>query len=121
MNQLPVSPILLVPIGIIALVMAGLLAIGKVPLGYNLRNLVVRWWMTLLTGIAFALVIGLLTVMLAFVNGMADLTAGSGHADNVIVLSDGSNDEAFSTLVFSDATDVDFEPGVALPVRVSST
>jgi ABC-type lipoprotein release transport system permease subunit len=68
--------------------------------------------MTLLTGIAFALVIGLLTVMLAFVNGMADLTAGSGHADNVIVLSDGSNDEAFSTLVFSDASDIDYEPGI---------
>jgi ABC-type lipoprotein release transport system permease subunit len=92
--------------------MVGLLAIGKVPLAYNFRNLVVRWWMTLLTGIAFALVIFILTAMLAFVNGMADLTAGSGHADNVIVLSDGSNDEAFSTLVFSDATDIDFEPGI---------
>jgi cell division protein FtsX len=92
--------------------MVGLLAIGKVPLGYNLRNLVVRWWMTLLTGAALALVIGLLTVMLAFVNGMAELTAGSGHADNVIVLSDGSNDEAFSTLVFSDASDIDYEPGI---------
>jgi putative ABC transport system permease protein len=112
MNQLPVSPILLVPIGVVILVLAALLVIGKVPLGYNLRNLVVRWWMTLLTAVAFALVIGLLTVMLAFVNGMAELTAGSGHPDNVIVMSDGSNDEAFSTLVFSDAGDVDFEPGI---------
>ncbi len=112
MNQLPVSPILLIPIAVTALVVAALLLVGKVPLGYNLRNLVVRWWMTLLTAVAFVLVIGLLTVMLAFVNGMAELTAGSGHADNVIVLSDGSNDEAFSTLVFSDASDVDFEPGI---------
>jgi hypothetical protein len=112
MNQLPVSPVLLIPVGITVLVVAGLLVLGKVPLGYNLRNLVVRWWMTLLTAVAFALVIGLLTVMLAFVNGMAELTAGSGHADNVIVLSDGSNDEAFSTLIFSDAGDVDYEPGI---------
>jgi ABC-type lipoprotein release transport system permease subunit len=112
MNQLPLSPVLLVLIGITFLVLVGLLAIGKVPLGYNLRNVLVRWRMTLLTGLAVALVIFILTAMLAFVNGMADLTVGSGHADNVIVLSDGSNDEAFSTLVFSDATDVDFEPGI---------
>jgi ABC-type lipoprotein release transport system permease subunit len=112
MDHLPVSAILLIPIAVTVLNMAALLAIGKVPLGYNLRNLVVRWSMSLSTAVAFALVIGLLTVMLAFVNGMAELTAGSGHADNVIALSDGSNDEAFSTLVFSDASDVDFEPGV---------
>ena len=60
MNQLPVSPILLVPIAVTVLVVGALMVIGKVPLGYNLRNLVVRWWMTLLTAVAFAFVIGLL-------------------------------------------------------------
>ena len=50
MNQLPLSPRLLVP-SLLALVFVGaLLAIGKVPFSYNVRNLRVRWRMSLLTG-----------------------------------------------------------------------
>ena len=63
-----------------------LLAVGKIPFSYNVRNLVVRWRMTLMTALAFTLVIGLLTFMLAFVNGMRKLTEGSGHPENVVVL-----------------------------------
>src|SRR5262245_55269803 len=74
------------------------LFMGRVPLGYNIRNLIVRWRVTLLTALAFTLVIGLLTVMMAFVNGMYRLTESSGQPGNVIVLSDGATDELFSNL-----------------------
>lgn len=75
-----------------------LAAIGKVPLRYNVRNLIVRWRITVLTALAFTVVVGLLTALLAFVNGMNDLTDNSGVPGNVIVLSDGATDELFSTL-----------------------
>ncbi len=84
----------------------------RVPFGYNLRNLVVRWPTTLLTGLAFTLVVGLFTVMLAFVNGMNRLTENSGQAANVMVLSDGAIDEAFSSLGFGDITTIDHWPTV---------
>ncbi len=96
------------------LVLIGLLMLlGKVPVRYNLRNLQVRWPTTALTALAFVLVIALMTVMLAFVNGMYKLTQGSGRPDNVIVLSEGSTDESFSNLGFSDVGDIELQPGVA--------
>src|SRR5262249_38387360 len=70
----------------------------------------VRWPTTLLTALAFTLVIALLTVMLAFVNGMYRLTAGSGHPGNVIVLSDGATDELFSNMAYDDRGDVERHP-----------
>lgn len=87
------------------LVLIGLQAFGvvsRVPLGYNLRNLLVRWRITLLTTLAFTLVVGLMTVMLAFVNGMYALSKSSAVPGNVMVLADGSLDEAFSDIGFGD-------------------
>jgi len=49
------------------------------PFSYNYRNLIVRWKTTLMTALAFTLVVSLMTVMLAFVNGMFALTKGSGQ------------------------------------------
>jgi putative ABC transport system permease protein len=74
----------------------------RIPLSYNLRNLIVRWRTTLLTMLAFTLVVGLMTVMLAFVNGMYALSQGSSVVGNVVVLADGSIDEAFSDLGYGD-------------------
>lgn len=85
---------------VIGLQLAGILPM--VPLRYNFRNLVVRWRTTLLTGLAFTLVVGLMTVMLAFVNGMYALTRGSAIPGNVIVLADGATDEVFSDLGYGD-------------------
>lgn len=76
------------------------LPIRKVPLRYNLRNLQHRWLTTLVTAFAFTFVTLLLTVMLAFVAGMQRLTEGTGHPGNVMVLSDGATDEAFSNLPY---------------------
>jgi cell division protein FtsX len=113
MTRFPVSPVLIVPV-LVILAMLGVLAMaGKVPLKYNCRNLLVRWRMTLLTGLAFTVVIALLTYLLAMVNGMAQLTEDSGHPANVIVMSDGATDESYSNLSFPDSSDIDYEPGIA--------
>ena len=79
-----------------------LLLIGRVPLAYNLRNLIVRWRIAGLTALAFTVVVALLVALLAFVNGMYRLNEGTGIPGNVFVLSDGATDELFSNLGFGD-------------------
>lgn len=109
-----------------AIDLAILLMIGRVPLAYNIRNLFVRWWITLLTAVAFLAVVGLLTALLAFVNGMYALTAESGQPGNLIVLSDGATDELFSNLGSTDVAQIERETAtldadgrpLANPIRV---
>jgi putative ABC transport system permease protein len=96
----------ILPIVIAAIFLYALVVLAGIPIRYNIRNLIVRWPTALLTGLAFTSVIALLTVMLAFVKGMYDLTEASGHDDNVIILSDGATDEAFSNLGFGDVGDI---------------
>src|SRR5262245_10283603 len=86
-----------------------LFAIGKVPLQYNYRNLIVRWKITLLTGATFTLVVGLLTGMFAYINGLNEVTVSSGIPGNVFVLSDGANDEVCSNLGHGDIARVELE------------
>lgn len=106
------SPILLGVFGFVVVSILTLVLIGKVPLSYNLLNLRVRWVTTLMTALAFTLVIGLQTVMLAFVNGMYAMTDSTGQPGNVLILSEGSTDEIFSNLGFADATDLETQEGV---------
>ena len=84
-----------------------LLFIGKVPLAYNVRNVLVRWKTNAMTAVAFVFVIGLLTFLLAFVNGMNNLTEDSGVPGNVFVLSDGATDELFSNLGYGELDNVE--------------
>ena len=110
--KLPVSPKLLLPLlGMLGLMLLFWLT-GKVPVSYNIRNLMVRWKTAIMTALAFVLVVSLMTVMLAFVTGMVRLTEQSGQPGNVIVLSDGATDESFSNLGFSDTGDIERQPGV---------
>lgn len=83
-----------------------LLLIGRVPIAYNLRNLVVRWRIAGLTAVAFTVVVGLLVALLAFVNGMYQLNESTGVPGNVFVLSDGATDELFSNLGYGDVDNV---------------
>src|SRR5262249_43188755 len=89
----------------IAGVLTALVAVGytmapvtRVPLSYNYRSLTVRWITALITAGAFAVVVFLLTTMLAFVQGLSRLTEGSGQPGNVVALSDGATDEVMSNL-----------------------
>jgi len=112
MDTPTISPSLLGPLGFFVLLLIALAIFGKVPLTYNVRNLIVRWRITLLTALAFTLVVALMTVMLAFVNGMYRLTAGSGQPGNVMVMADGATDELFSDLGYRDTSDIERHPNV---------
>jgi putative ABC transport system permease protein len=90
-----------------AVLLLVLLTIGKIPLGYNLRNLTVRWKTTLMTALAFTAVIALLIVMMAFVNGMKKLTEQTGQPGNVLILADGATDETFSNLASGDLGEIE--------------
>lgn len=93
-------------------IVAGLIVGVKIPMSYLVRNLTVRWRTTLMTALAFVLVISLLTVMMAFVNGMYRLTQASGQPGNVMVLADGATDESFSNLVAPDMADLENQSGI---------
>jgi len=86
-----------------------LFGIGKVPLSYNFRNLRVRWITTLMTCIAFTVVVFLLILMSSFVDSVNRLTSNSGIPGNVFVLSEGSTDELFSTLGYGDTGKLELE------------
>jgi ABC-type antimicrobial peptide transport system permease subunit len=113
MTRFVVSPVLIVPFLAIMAVLGVLAVAGRVPIKYNLRNLLVRWRMTVLTGLAFVVVVALLTYLLAMVNGMSQLTEDTGHPANVIVMSDGATDESYSYLSIADSSHIDHEPGIA--------
>lgn len=108
-----VSPFLFVPLVAALGAVASFVVLARIPLRYNIRNLLVRWRTTALTGLAFTLVTALLTVMMSFVNGMYQLTENSGQPRNVIILSEGVTEETFSNLAFSDASDIRNQPGIA--------
>lgn len=87
--------------------LALLLLIGRVPLAYNFRYLWVRKRDTALTALAFTVVVALVVVLLAFVNGMYKLNESTGIPGNVMVLSDGATDELFSNLGYGDVGNVE--------------
>src|SRR5262245_66665769 len=113
----PILPARFAVAAIVAVVLAVLLISARVPLRYNLRNLLVRWRTTFLTTLVFAMVVGLLTVMLAFVNSIYQVAAESGRPWNVIVLSDGATDEIYSSLDYSGARNIELHPTVLRDVR----
>ena len=84
-----------------------LMLIGKVPLAYNFRYLWVRKRDTALTALAFTVVVALVVVLLAFVNGMYKLNESTGIPGNVMVLADGATDELFSNLGYGDIGNVE--------------
>jgi hypothetical protein len=103
---------LLILLGISIGLVLVLLLINRVPLSYTLRNLTLRWRTTLMTALAFTLVVGLMVVMLAFTTGMQRMTEGSGQPGNVIILAEGAIDEAFSNLNVGDLGEIENLPDV---------
>jgi hypothetical protein len=92
---------------VVAVLLQAVGIVRRVPLEYNVRNLAVRWRTTLLTCLAFTLVVGVVLVLLAFVNGLYALTQASSNPGNLMVLADGATDEVFSDLGYGDITQLE--------------
>jgi putative ABC transport system permease protein len=66
------------------------------PITYNIRNLRVRWQVTLLAVFGIALVVSVLTVLMAMSEGFATALRSTGRTDNAIVVQRGSGSELSS-------------------------
>ncbi len=70
------------------------------PLAYNVRNVRVRWRLTLLAVGGIALVVAVVAVLMAMSQGFAAAMRGTGRPDNAMVVGRGTNSEAMSTVNF---------------------
>ena len=66
------------------------------PLSYNVRNLRVRWQVTLLAVMGIALVVAALAVLMAMSEGFAVALRSTGRKDNAIIVQRGSASELTS-------------------------
>lgn len=66
------------------------------PISYNVRNVIVRWKVTLLALAGISLVVAVLIALTAMANGFSRALAVTGSADNAIVTQRGSSGELAS-------------------------
>ena len=85
----------------------------RIPLTYNLRNLMVRRTTTVMTALGMALTVVVLLAALALVDGLRAAFRSSGDARNVLVLRKGSSSELSSAISQETYRDMLYTPGVA--------
>jgi putative ABC transport system permease protein len=85
----------------------------KLPISYNLRNLVVRKTTTIMTALGIALTVAVLVADLALVNGLRAAFQASGNPLHILVLRKGSNSEVSSAVPRQVYQDLRFNPGIA--------
>ena len=83
------------------------------PIAYNVRNLLVRWRVTLLAIGGIALVVMVLVVLLAMANGFLKTLSATGGADNAIVVQRGSGSELTSFFSREDRNLIEADPRIA--------
>jgi putative ABC transport system permease protein len=83
------------------------------PLSYNVRNLIVRWRVTLLAIFGIGLVVTVFVVLLAMASGFQLVLRATGSTDNGIVIQRGSNSELSSFYSREDANLIAIDPRVA--------
>ena len=82
------------------------------PISYNIRNIVVRWKVTLLALGGIALVVGVLIALTAMANGFSKALAATGSAENAIVTQRGSGSELSSGFSRDNASMIMVDPRV---------
>lgn len=85
----------------------------RIPISYNLRNLVVRKTTTLMTALGIALTVAVLLAILALVDGLKATLTTSGDPLHVLVMRKGSDAELVSNFERARFQDLKFKPGIA--------
>ena len=85
----------------------------RIPLTYNLRNLMVRRTATIMTALAMALTVAVLLAALALFDGLRTAFRSSGDPLNILVLRKGSSTELSSALGEETYRDMLYKPGIA--------
>jgi len=89
----------------------------RLPIAYNIRNLVVRRTTTLMTAAGIALTVAVLLASLALVNGLRSTFESTGDRLNLLVLRKGSTSELSSAMTRETFQDLLFKPGIARSPR----
>lgn len=72
------------------------------PLAYNVRNVRVRWQVTLLAVVGIALVVAVFAVLMSMSAGFAAALRSTGRADNAMIVQRGSGSELTSGVPLAD-------------------
>ena len=83
------------------------------PFSYNVRNLIVRWRVTMMAVGAIALVVAVLVVLFAMANGFRIALQATGATDNAVLTQRGSTGELTSGVSFDNARAVIVDHRVA--------
>jgi ABC-type antimicrobial peptide transport system permease subunit len=86
----------------------------KIPLSYNLRNLIARRATTLMTALGIALTVAVLLSILAMVEGLRSSLAATGHPLNLLVMRKGATAELNSNVTQEQLQTIKVKPGIAL-------
>jgi ABC-type antimicrobial peptide transport system permease subunit len=85
----------------------------KIPLSYNLRNLIARRATTLMTALGIALTVAVLLSILAMVEGLRSSLAATGHPLNLLVMRKGATAEVNSIVTQEQFQTLKVKPGIA--------
>jgi putative ABC transport system permease protein len=84
-----------------------------IPLSYNLRNVRVRWQVTLLAIVGIALVVAVFAVLMSMSEGFKAALRSTGRPDNAIVVQRGSSSEMTSGVPLADRNMITVDERVA--------
>src|SRR5512144_351924 len=83
------------------------------PISYNVRNVRVRWQVTLLAVGGIALVVAAFAVLMSMSEGFAAALRSTGRTDNAIVVQRGSGSELTSAVPIEHRDQIVVDPRVA--------
>jgi len=87
---------------------------ARIPLSYNLRNLIVRWRSTLMTALSIALVVSVFIIIMSLARGLNSAFSMSGDPLNILIFRKGATAEMTSYISKEDYRIFKYFPEIQL-------
>lgn len=85
----------------------------KIPISYNIRNLITRRTTTIMTALGIALTVAVLLSVSALVEGLRTSLSATGHPLHIMVMRKGSSAELNSSMTQEQFQTIKVKPGIA--------